>query len=154
MLLVSVESPYGEIGLCNVHLPSPRYGLCEVVDRHTLLAPARTAQLGRETTNREDQSAAIEKAAAELLPDAIVGGDFNMPTDSAIYRRDWSGYSNAFSSSGLGFGYTILSPYRGCPFGIRIDHVLCGPSWAPVTAWVGPDLGSDHLPLIADLRRR
>jgi endonuclease/exonuclease/phosphatase (EEP) superfamily protein YafD len=154
MLLVSVEGPFGEIGLCNVHLPSPRYGLCEVLDRHRLIAPERTALLERETTNREDQSAAIEQAAAGLLPDVIVGGDFNMPTDSTIYRRDWSRYSNAFSSSGLGFGYTILSPYRGCPFGVRIDHVLCGASWAPARAWVGPDVGSDHLPLIADLRRR
>ena len=154
MLLVSAKSPFGEIGLCNVHLPSPRYGLTAVVDRQTLIAPARKAQLERETTNREDQSAAIEKAAAELLPDVIIAGDFNMPTDSAIYRRDWSGHCNAFSSAGLGFGYTILSPYPACPFGVRIDHVLSGPSWAPARAWVGPDLGSDHLPVIAELRRR
>ena len=154
MLLVCAESPFGEIGLCNVHLPSPRYGLCEVVDRQTVVAPDRKDQLERETANRDGQSAAIANAAAELLPDMIIAGDLNMPSDSTIYRRDWSGYHDAFSSAGLGFGYTILPVYRGLPFGIRIDHVLSGPSWAPVRSWVGPDLGSEHLPLIADLRRR
>jgi vancomycin resistance protein VanJ len=35
--------------------------------------------------------------------------------------------------------------------GLRIDHVLCGPGWWPEVCWVGPDVGSAHLPVLADL---
>ena len=80
----------------------------------------------------------------------IIAGDFNMPTDSAIYRQYWSRYSNAFSTCGFGFGHTKQSVIRGLHYGLRIDHVLTDPFWRCRRCWVGPDLGSDHLPVIAD----
>ena len=49
---------------------------------------------------------------------------------------------------GLGFGATKRTRW----FGVRIDHVLAGPGWTTERAWIGPDLGSDHLPMVADLR--
>ena len=33
----------------------------------------------------------------------------------------------------------------------RIDHVMVGPEWSVGRCWVGPDLGSDHLPMIAEV---
>lgn len=77
----------------------------------------------------------------------VVAGDFNMPVESAIYRRTWGDLENAFSSAGLGFGATKRTRW----FGTRIDHVLAGPGLRAAGAWVGPDLGSDHRPMIADL---
>ena len=88
------------------------------------------------------------KAAGKPL---IVVGDFNTPPDSAIYRSFWSEYGNAFTRAGIGFGYTEWPEVRKVPFGIRIDHVLMTPTWRPRRCWVGPDVGSDHLPVIADL---
>jgi endonuclease/exonuclease/phosphatase (EEP) superfamily protein YafD len=81
----------------------------------------------------------------------ILAGDLNLPPDSAIYRKFWAGYGNAFSSAGLGFGYTEWPRVGVLRFGIRIDHILSGPNWRPCRCWVGPGVGSDHLPLIADL---
>jgi endonuclease/exonuclease/phosphatase (EEP) superfamily protein YafD len=105
-----------------------------------------------------DQIALRRRAAEEVseriggLSEAVVvAGDFNMPTDSAIYRACWSSLSNAFSKAGLGFGYTEWPTVAGWRFGIRIDHILTGPGWRPQRCWVGPDVGSDHLPLLADI---
>jgi endonuclease/exonuclease/phosphatase (EEP) superfamily protein YafD len=35
---------------------------------------------------------------------------------------------------------------------VRIDHVLAGPGWEVLRAFVGPGLGGDHRPVVADLR--
>ncbi|AKT39692.1 endonuclease/exonuclease/phosphatase family protein [Chondromyces crocatus] len=78
----------------------------------------------------------------------IVAGDFNMPVESAIYRSFWSDMQNAFSRAGFGTGTTKQTRW----FGIRIDHVLTNADWSVERAQVGPDLGSDHRPVIADLR--
>jgi endonuclease/exonuclease/phosphatase (EEP) superfamily protein YafD len=77
----------------------------------------------------------------------VIAGDFNMPTDSDIYQLYWSSYTNAFSAAGLGFGYTKFTRWHG----IRIDHILAGPGWRCRRSWVGPDVGSDHRPVLAEL---
>ena len=77
----------------------------------------------------------------------LVAGDFNMPEESAIYRRHWSGLNNAFSCAGYGFGTSKETRWHG----IRIDHVLLGPGWSCLHTQVGPHLGGDHRPMVADL---
>jgi vancomycin resistance protein VanJ len=134
-----------------VHLPSPRYGLANMMDRTTLIAPSRRNLLDIETANRDVVSSTVAKIVDREPRDRIVMGDFNMPTDSALYRRDWSGYTNAFTTAGWGLGHTMRPSVRGFGFGIRIDQVLASGVWAPIRCWVGPDLGSDHRPVIADL---
>ncbi len=59
-------------------------------------------------------------------------------------------FTNAFSEADLGLGATKETSWHG----IRIDHVLLGPGWACERAWVGPSIGGDHRPLIADVRWR
>jgi vancomycin resistance protein VanJ len=34
---------------------------------------------------------------------------------------------------------------------VRIDHILAGPGWYCARCWVGPDVGSPHRPVLADL---
>ena len=75
-------------------------------------------------------------------------GDFNLPVESAIYRRSWGSFHNALSETGLGLVPTKHTRWHG----VRIDHVLAGPGWQAIRAWVGPGLGGDHRPVIADLR--
>jgi endonuclease/exonuclease/phosphatase family metal-dependent hydrolase len=136
----------------NLHLLSPRPGLEAVLSRRTVLDPAESGKLVEVIQVRAAESQALRDwVAAATLP-TIVAGDFNMPCDSTIYRRDWSELSDAFSQSGFGFGYTKVMVKWGCQYGARIDHVLFGPDWRACRCWVGPDLGSDHLPLIADLQ--
>jgi vancomycin resistance protein VanJ len=90
------------------------------------------------------------KPLGDSAPDVF--GDFNMPLESAIFRRCWSPLADAFSTAGWGFGFTKTSEKRGWSYGARIDHVLFSPPWRCLRCWVAGDIGSDHLPLVAELR--
>jgi len=89
-----------------------------------------------------------------VQPAGVVTSSFSiagcLPVESTIYRANWGSCRNAFSSVGHGFGWTRVLPH----FSLRIDHVLSCGGWRPLHAMVGPDLGSDHLPLIVDLARK
>ena len=145
-----VETPRGAVRFCNVHLRSPRRGLEQVLDRWTLVSPSRSPVLVRATESRRRDSEDVSETIAGFAEPVIIAGDFNMPVDSAIYRRYWGSYVNAFSASGRGYGYTKRSMVKGWQYGLRIDHILAGLGWRPRRCRVGPDVGSDHLPLIAD----
>jgi len=92
---------------------------------------------------------AFSKAQREPL---IVAGDFNL--------TPWSQYfSDALEQSGLhdaarGFGLARSWPAQFAPVGIRIDHCLLSHDWQSRRVDIGPSLGSDHLPLMADLSLR
>ncbi|AUX33885.1 endonuclease/exonuclease/phosphatase [Sorangium cellulosum] len=130
--------------LLNLHLETPREAIEALI--HGLWKQA--AEHDRVIALRAWESELARQWADEAPYPAVIVGDLNMPVDSAIYRRFWSGFENAFSRAGLGFGATKRTRW----FGIRIDHVLAGPGWTTERAWIGPDLGSDHLPILADLR--
>jgi len=70
-----------------------------------------------------------------------------MRDGNPIFRHYWAKYSNAFSKVGFGFGYTHYTRWSGG----RIDHVLYDFQWKASKAYVGPDLGGDHRPLVVDL---
>ena len=149
-----IDTPAGPVGLCNVHFRTARWGLNEVLDRRTLVNPARSGRLREETAYRRAES---ERAARWLqgLDDSanprIIAGDLNMPVDSAIYRDVWAEYGNAFCQAGFGFGGTKRTVVRNIEYGLRIDHVLFDSRWRARRAWVGSDIGSDHLPLVVEL---
>jgi vancomycin resistance protein VanJ len=151
MLHCIVQTPQREIDFCSVHLLSPREGITVVLDRQTVLGPSRGPALAAEIQQRSEESKDAGIWTSRLSQSPIVAGDFNMPTDSSLYRRDWGNYRNAFSDAGLGFGYTEWPRIRGLSWGVRIDHVLMGSGWCCLACWVGADIGSDHLPLVADL---
>jgi vancomycin resistance protein VanJ len=151
ILSCAADTPHGKITFCSLHLPSARYGLSNVLDKTTGLSPSKSGLLTEQIALRKEQSRAVA-SIVEALPDPVIlAGDFNMPEESSIYRDNWSTYQNAFSRTGFGFGYTFNGAVRGIPFGIRIDHILCTAALHPCRCWVGPDVGSDHLPLVADL---
>ncbi len=84
----------------------------------------------------------VESGGTPLL----VGVDFNMPSDYSTMAVLRSEYPSAFESGGWGLGYTRPT---SLPW-VRIDHVLGSRDWTFTRCWVGPDLGSDHLPLLAE----
>jgi len=151
MLLCGVQTPLQEIDFHCVHLNSPHDGIAAVIDRQTVLRPSNSAVLAAEIEQRSQESEDGARCAGNCPATTILAGDFNMPNNSSLYRRDWSGYRNAFSDAGCGFGYTEWRGIRGLSWGMRIDHVLAGSGWRCRSCWVGPDIGSDHLPLFADL---
>jgi len=74
----------------------------------------------------------------------LIGGDFNMPGDSPMMSPLYRQFRNTFREAGWGFGYTRPTKW---PF-VGIDHILVSPEWDVRHSWVGPDVGSDHLPLL------
>jgi endonuclease/exonuclease/phosphatase family metal-dependent hydrolase len=141
---VRLTTPAGPVQLVNVHLETPRQGIEAVIDTDTHQPSVLTAGIASRWHFSDVMSTWLDERQQEPL---VVAGDFNMPTDSAIYRRYWSRYANAFSQAGWGYGYTKYTSW----FGARIDHVLTDGALRCRRAWVGPDVGSDHRPVIADL---
>ena len=142
-----LAAPDESFWLTNIHLTTPRSGLvavatgrltegADLVRRNSLM---RTAELRR-----------VRRFASDIGGPHVVVGDFNTPVESRSYRREWADWTNAFSFAGFGIGAT--SP--GGASRSRIDHVVVDASWLVVDARTGEDVGSDHLPVIATIRRR
>lgn len=166
----TVTTPGGRLVLVNVHLETARRGLQsfmrnggvlpdDLADlRRTTAAVARPDStlseglaVNTEVRARESARAALWALAGSDSVPVIVTGDFNLPVESTIYDRYWGDFDNAFESTGTGFGFTK----REGALRIRIDHVLVNHAApAPIGTWIGPHLGSDHLPVIADLKWR
>ena len=153
LLYCVVQTPGGDVTFCTVHLPSPRYGLQNILDRTTFVSTSRRGLLNAETAHRWRTSQEMQRAVNALPPPVIVAGDFNMPADSAIYRKYWGDYINAFTTTGSGYGWTEWATVRAIKVGVRIDHVLTGEGLTPSFCETGTDVGSDHLPLIAHICR-
>jgi vancomycin resistance protein VanJ len=138
-----LQTPDGDVVLVNLHLPTPRPGIEAAIG-------SKFRDLGELRRMIEIRAEASRVALSWVgSPDAplILAGDFNMPAESRIYRASWSGFRNAFSEVGIGWGTTKQTRW----YGTRIDHVLYTPPWKCRRAWVGPSMGSDHRPVVADL---
>ena len=135
--------------LLNIHQTSPRGGL-------TSLRPANVVDgsggeiVDRSVDLRKQESAALREFVEEHrgeMPLLIVG-DFNMPSDSSLYRSAWGDYQNAFDSGGFGYGYTAsCGKNRFWPNGTpwcRVDHILASSEWHIQKCWIGSGNGSDH----------
>jgi endonuclease/exonuclease/phosphatase (EEP) superfamily protein YafD len=84
----------------------------------------------------------------------IVAGDFNLPRESQIFQEAWGSFGDAFDTCGWGFGYSKETRVKGIEFGTRIDHVLFDSSFGCASVKIGPEIGSDHRGVIAELRLR
>jgi vancomycin resistance protein VanJ len=87
----------------------------------------------------------------------ILAGDFNMIDQSADYDLlRHAGFRDAFRDAGWGFGWTYAARGAVPPMPsaiplLRIDFIMHTDHFRAVRSWVGPDYGSDHLPLWAEL---
>lgn len=139
----ALKSPGLDFTVMNIHPETVREGLEAVLHR----GPAGADRLRDVTALRELEHQNLAALAAQVKGPLLVTGDFNLPAQSAIYRRHWGGYVNAFSHAGWGLGGTKATRWHR----LRIDHVLAGPGWRVHGAWVGPHVGGDHRPLVAEL---
>ncbi len=97
---------------------------------------------------RDAQIAALGNLAAQAPVPVIAAGDFNATPWSAPMRR--------LAERGIGLhgqpGAWRSTWMKGTPLGIPIDHVLTSaPLWVE-SRQVGPDVGSDHRPVLATVR--
>lgn len=144
-----VATPTGPIAIGGVHLETPREGLEEFKDFFPLGRPREAVVRTMRLRDVESRLISTWLAGRIRRDEAIIAGDFNTPVESSIYRAHWGRWSNAWSEGGLGAGATKFTRW----FSIRIDHIVHGAAWRTIRTEVGPDLGSDHRPLIARLRR-
>ena len=86
----------------------------------------------------------------------ILGGDFNLSDHSPTYQQLAAHMHDAFLSAGTGLGKSWpVSTARGIPGVIpplvRIDYIWHSEHFQAQQAAVGPQIGSDHLPVMAEL---
>ena len=95
---------------------------------------------------RDEKLQALAEEAVNGGHPAIILGDLNAtPWSSAFAGLDDAGIRRA-----TGLSPTWPAVLRGL-LGIPIDHVLVTRHWGVVKSEVGPDLGSDHLAVLASL---
>ena len=144
-LQATVDTPEGEVTVIVAHPPPPRFG------RNRL----------RHATQANEQIARIAAPATRGPP-----ADFNRVGGQAGYRQlRQSGLIDAFGEVGRGPGFTLPTrwshlAYRGHPLGeiplpplLRVDYVWHTSHFRAIESWIGPNAGSDHLPVLATLTR-
>jgi vancomycin resistance protein VanJ len=147
-----VQLPEGPVTVCCVHLRTPRYALDQLLSRKTLLAPRQAAAIRMETVYRQIEIQEILAWLEDVDGPLLVVGDLNTPPESWLIGKWRTGFSDAFAQVGRGYGYTKLTEHRGLRYGTRIDYIWCGKGLQAVRAWVDAEIGSDHLPLLADVQ--
>lgn len=138
-----LATPCGPVQVINVHLASPHPALEAVLDHSADAAD----QVRTNSRLRLEQSASISARAVAISQPLLIAGDFNTPGESRIFHHCWSGLTDAYSSSGWGLGYTYTSRRNA----VRIDHVLYNARWECPRCYIGPDVGSPHRPVIAEM---
>lgn len=98
---------------------------------------------------RDRQLAELVEVVGDVAKPTIVLGDFNATpwTASVVDLRSRTGLHDARQ----GQGFLATWPTSLGWFGVPIDHVLHSQDIVVRALRVGPDIGSDHLPLIADI---
>ena len=148
-----METPSGPLGVCNVQLMS-RSVSNRISKPVTALGSQNLDPATQIIDCRSEESRTLAEWVHQLPQVDVVMGNFNLPVESRIYRRWWGGLVNAFSSVGSGLGYTRWYLLHGMRYGARVNHVLLGADWLPVSCEVGPSVGSEHLPVLASITPR
>lgn len=105
--------------------------------------------ISAEAARWRDQQLAHIAGQVDRDPQALVAGDFNATPWSQAYRSfrrstDLQDSSAATLPWPTWFGGSALTSVLALP----IDHVLHGVRWRVLERRIGPDIGSDHRPLI------
>jgi endonuclease/exonuclease/phosphatase (EEP) superfamily protein YafD len=93
--------------------------------------------------------AALAGYVTSLRGPLIVAGDLNATPWSRFFKRLVG--TTGLCDSRAGFGYQGSYPASSALLRIPIDHVLVSCDIAVRDRRIGPDVGSDHLPVIVDL---
>ena len=148
-----IDSPAGPIGFATVHLSSPREPILGVFDRRTVIDPSKIGPLKHSIRLRRSESAEVIRWLEQFPEPKIIVGDLNLVDDSSIFLDTWARYADAFHYAGFGLGITKKTriPCFGSTFGTRIDYILLGPRFRPVSCRIGPTVISDHYPVIGEV---
>ena len=120
-------------------------GAFRLIGTHTLPPVSRAYAA---TRNEQLRLVARDLNSHTNLP-TIVCGDLNVSPWSAHFRDLL--YEGGLSDTARGFGLQRTWPASSVLMRIPIDHILTTNGVSTTNRRVGPDVGSDHLGLIADL---
>ena len=130
-LRAEVSTPEGKVAVYVAHLASVRVGTS-----------------GFTSDQRNDTIEALGRQIAdEKLAGVIVMGDFNGTANDRSLAPLTAGLRSAQGAAGTGFGFTWPAKFPMA----RIDHILVR-GVTPTKAWVMSSTGSDHRPVVAELR--
>ena len=137
-----------EIDLFTAHFVSPRGGLNAARGQ----AEGGVREWDTNFQDRLVQSIQLAAAVSRSTRPVIVAGDLNADESSPVVRRLLAtGLRDAFSSSSVGYGYTLGHALRpGFSF-LRIDHVLVSRDIGVRDCAPGGREASEHRPVLADL---
>jgi vancomycin resistance protein VanJ len=130
-LRAEVSTPEGKVAVYVAHLASVRVG-----------ASGFTSDQRNDTIKALGRQIADEKRAG-----VIVLGDFNGTANDRSLAPLTAGLRSAQGAAGWGFGFTWPAEFPMA----RIDHIMVR-GVTPTKAWVMPSTGSDHRPVVAELR--
>jgi endonuclease/exonuclease/phosphatase (EEP) superfamily protein YafD len=120
------------LALYAIHAPPPISGE---------LAAARNAKF--------DHVARLAAAQAKATP--VVVGDFNLTPWSPHFKRFAAASGLRDARAPRRFDHTWPVTFNNANIGLAIDHSFAHPSLPVVKRTIGPDLGSDHLPVTVTL---
>lgn len=109
--------------------------------------PPISSELAAARNAKFEQIARQATAQAQSTP--VVVGDFNVTPWSPYFRRfaQNSGLRDARTPGR--FDHTWPVTFNNAHIGLAIDHTFAHPSLRLIKRTIGPDLGSDHLPVTA-----
>jgi endonuclease/exonuclease/phosphatase (EEP) superfamily protein YafD len=136
--------PIGDVGLpsviSDVYLP---HGEITVIGTHPLPPTSVTYAKGR-----NNQLTRLPALIREQRHPVLLIGDLNVSPFSYWFRRLLS--DSALKNSMKGFGFQPSWPAQTPWLRIPLDHVLHAPEIKIHRRFTGPDVGSDHLPVVVD----
>lgn len=145
-----VEAHGKQVELVTVHFTTPREGL-NATRREGLQG---LAAWSGNMNDRLVQSGVLAEHLRLMPKDhpRIVAGDLNAPESSSVVETLLhTGMRDAFSSAGLGYGFTHGHSLKLGLSWLRIDHVLVSDDIGVSQAYVGGKVASEHRPVITDL---
>ncbi|TCC65508.1 hypothetical protein E0H73_00755 [Kribbella pittospori] len=130
-LRAEVSTPQGKVAVYVAHLASVRVGTS-----------------GFTSDQRNDTIEALGRQISdEKLAGVIVMGDFNGTANDRSLAPLTTGLRSAQGAAGYGFGFTWPAKFPMA----RIDHIMVR-GVTPTKAWVMSSTGSDHRPVVAEIR--
>lgn len=141
VISAKISAPSGNFRLISTHLTIPvfRGSPLTILDR-----------LKDEHDNRRNAYEIGIKEALSYDYPVIYAGDFNTPPLHGIYGKIEERLDNAFVKAGAGWGFTFR---HDIPL-TRIDHIWVNKELDVTSAKVVDGFGSDHLGLMAGVRRK
>jgi endonuclease/exonuclease/phosphatase (EEP) superfamily protein YafD len=98
--------------------------------------------------HRNDQLEKLAQLVRDQKKPVLLVGDLNVSPWSSYFTRLLK--NSGLKNSMKGFGFQPSWPSNTSFLRIPIDHVLYTPEIVIRNRAVGPDVGSDHLPVIVD----